>query len=141
MTVFVGNTSGTDSAALLAALQQSQDSHGNTKSVLYDANGNALDPTQPSAVISTDSYVNIAAGTATTTIKSGPGTLARICINTKGASANVITVYDSLTASGNIIATIDGTSDRDHVFGLAFATGLTVKSATGTGADMTVVYR
>lgn len=88
-----------------------------------------------------DTYLNVAAGTATTVVKSGAGTLARISINTKGASANVITVYDNTAGSGTKIATIDGTSDRDHVYDVAFATGLTIVSATGTGADYTVAYR
>lgn len=117
------------------------DAHGGLHTVLYDANGNPLDPTQPTQTYSADPYVYIAAGTVSTQIKSATGTLVRVSINTKGASANTITLYDNTACSGTIIAIIDGTSDRDHTYGLTFATGLCVKSTTGTGADITVVYR
>lgn len=97
--------------------------------------------TAPVQIYSADTYQNIPAGTATTVVKSGAGTLRGISINTKGASANIITVYDNVAGSGTKIAVIDGTSDRDHIFDVAFATGLTIVSATGTGADITVRYR
>jgi hypothetical protein len=97
--------------------------------------------TNPVQTFEADTYANIVAGTAATLVKTGAGTLKRLCINTKGASANTIKVYDGLSAAGTLIATIDGTSDRDHNYDVAFGTGLTIVSATGTGADMTVVYR
>lgn len=85
--------------------------------------------------------LNIPAGTATTVVKSGAGLFHTLTINTKGASSNVITVYDNTAASGTLIATIDGTTGPiTYLYDVAFATGLTVKSTTGTGADMTVAY-
>lgn len=87
-------------------------------------------------------YQNVAAGTATTTVKSAPGILVAIVINTKGASSNTLTVYDNTAGSGTKIATIDTVNVTGAIrFDVAFRTGLTLVSATGTGADYTVVYQ
>lgn len=90
-----------------------------------------------------NAYQNVAAGTATTTVKAAPGLLVRIVINTKGASSNTLTVYDNASAgSGTKIATIDTTTAVGAIeFGAYFRNGLTLVSATGTGADYTVVYQ
>jgi len=86
-------------------------------------------------------YKYVAAGTATTTVKSGAGVLRSITINTKGASANTMTVYDNTAGSGTKIAVIDSTGGAATLtYNVAFATGLTIVSATGTGADYTVSY-
>lgn len=86
------------------------------------------------------SFSNLAAN-ATTTIKSGPGVLAWVSINTKGATGNTLTIYDNTAASGTKIATIDTTAQLGQIyFGVTFSTGLTVVSATGTAADFTVGY-
>jgi hypothetical protein len=88
------------------------------------------------------SYQNITTN-ATTTVKSGAGLLHGIVINTKGASANVLTIYDNTAASGTKIGTVDtvngviGTIRYDA----KFTTGLTILTATGTAADVTVIYR
>ena len=87
-------------------------------------------------------YKNVAAGTATTTVKSGAGVLYHVIINTKGASANTLTCYDNTAASGTKIATIDDVNNSGTLtYNVAFSTGLTCVSATGTGADYTVSYR
>lgn len=79
---------------------------------------------------------------ATTAIKAGPGTLYAICINTKGASANTATVYDNTAGSGAVLAVIDTTAGVTCLtYNAAFVTGLTVVTATGTAADLTVTYR
>lgn len=89
-----------------------------------------------------DPFLNVAAGTATTTVKTGAGTLVRIVINTKGAASNTLTVYDNTTNSGTKIAIIDTTAAVGNFeYGVACAIGITCASATGTGADYTVVYR
>jgi len=65
-----------------------------------------------------------------------------ITINTKGASANTATVYDNTAGSGTKIATIDTTASVGTLrFDAAFSTGLTIVTATGTAADITVLYR
>jgi hypothetical protein len=88
-------------------------------------------------------YKNVAAGTATTNVKSGAGVLYLITFNTKGASANTLTCYDNTAASGTKIATIDTVNVNTQTlhYNVAFGTGLTCISATGTGADYTVSYR
>lgn len=78
---------------------------------------------------------------ATTTVKTGQGMLHSITINTKGASANVATVYDNTAGSGTVLAVIDTTSGVQTLFyDVVFQTGLTVVTATGTAADLTVAY-
>lgn len=79
---------------------------------------------------------------ATTTVKSGAGILHRICINTKGATANVATIFDNTAGSGTVIGVLDTTSGvACLVYDVAFATGLTIVTATGTAGDLTVTYR
>jgi hypothetical protein len=77
----------------------------------------------------------------TTTAKSGSGLLHSITINTSGASSNTITVYDNTVGSGTVLAVIDGdVSPTTLYYDVAFATGLTLVTATGTSADITVSY-
>ncbi len=84
---------------------------------------------------------HIGAGTATTTIKTGVGILHAITFNTKGASSNTLTVYDNTAASGTVIAIIDTTDKVTTLFyDCPFLIGLTVISATGTGADVTIMW-
>lgn len=87
-----------------------------------------------------DSFSNIST-LGTTTVKSGAGILRRIVINTKGSGSNILTVYDNTAGSGTIIATID-TSDKisNIEYGLSFSVGLTIVNATGTSANVTVIY-
>lgn len=89
-------------------------------------------------------YTNVAAGTATTVIKASAGRLYGINVNTKGATGNTLTVYDNSAGSGTKIATIDTTSAVGGILvfpeGFNFYTGLTCVSATGTGADYTVIW-
>ena len=85
---------------------------------------------------------HIVAALATTTVKSGAGVLHSIVINTKGAAANTLTVYDNTTGSGTVLAVIDtvNLSTNALLYDVAFTTGLTVVSATGTGADLTISW-
>lgn len=88
-----------------------------------------------------NAYLNITANTAGTTVKTGQGTLVAVMINTKGASGNVVTFYDNTAASGTKIATIDTTSSLTYLpYNAAFTIGLTVVMATGTPADITLMY-
>lgn len=90
------------------------------------------------------SYTHIAAGQATTTVKSGAGSLHMICFNSAAAATNVTTVYDNTAASGTVIAipTVTGLTFLSCVqYDLKFGTGLTINTATANGSDMTVVYR
>ena len=86
------------------------------------------------------SFSNITT-TGTTTIKSGAGIFRRLVINTKGVSSNTFTIYDNTAGSGTVIATVDTVNSTGSLeYGLAFSTGLTIVSATGTSANATVIY-
>ena len=86
--------------------------------------------------------LNIPAGTATTLVKTGPGMLHSVTINTKGASSNTLKIYDGVDANGTLLATIDTTVTWGPLpYDIGFQIGLTLVSATGTGADITVSYR
>ena len=75
-------------------------------------------------------------------IKSAVGVLHTVTINTKGATGNTLTLYDSLThGTGNVIATIDTTAQiQTLVFDVAFLVGLSASLATGTAADVTISW-
>ena len=82
------------------------------------------------------------ASNATTTIKSGAGVLKRVTVNTLGSASNTCTIYDNTAGSGTIIAVIDPTLARGiFEYDLVFNTGLTIVTATGTAADLTIVYQ
>lgn len=78
----------------------------------------------------------------TTVLKRGSGTLRRIIINTNGATNNTAAIRDGVDASGALIGTINTTAAVGGVFeyNLDFFTGLTIVTATGTAANITVVY-
>ena len=90
---------------------------------------------------SASSYAHLNS-TGTTTIKSGAGILRRVVINTKGSASNTFTIYDNTSGSGTVIAAIDTVNGVSGYFeyNVAFSTGLTVVDATGTSADITVIY-
>lgn len=74
--------------------------------------------------------------------KSGAGILRRAVINTKGATSNVLTIYDGTTTSGALIASIDTVNAVGGMFDyeLPFTTGLTFRLAGGTAADITIIF-
>ena len=90
---------------------------------------------------SASSYAHLNS-TGTTTIKSGAGILRRVVINTRGGAFNTFTIYDNTSGSGTVIAAIDTTNgvSGNFEYNVAFSTGLTVVGATGTSADITVIY-
>jgi len=80
--------------------------------------------------------------TTTTVVKSGPGFLKAICVNTP-ATGGTATIYDSTTASGTKIGTI--TSDASTtpgcwVYEVQFRQGLVIVTATAA-MDITVSWR
>jgi hypothetical protein len=81
-----------------------------------------------------------AAAPTTTSLKSTPGYLHTICVNTPAATGT-ITVYDG-TASGAEIAIITGYGSVPFcaVSDVAFWTGLTIVTATAA-QDVTVSFR
>jgi len=80
---------------------------------------------------------------ATTVVKASPALLHTITINKAGAAANTITVYNNTAGSGTVIALIDGAgvaAGRTLIFDVVCTTGLTIVTATGTAADITVSW-
>ena len=89
----------------------------------------------------TNSFSNINTNT-TSTVKSGAGVLKRIVVNKIGTSSNTCTIYDNTTATGTIIGTIDPVhTQMVFEYDLAFSIGLTIVTANGTAADITVIYK
>lgn len=86
-------------------------------------------------------YQNIT-GSATTTVKSGPGVLRKLVFN-KFVSLGVATIYDNTAGSGTVIATVTLPltllqSNGMMEYNVAFNTGLTI--VTSVAFDLTVVY-
>ncbi len=86
-------------------------------------------------------YKNISTNT-TTVVKATATVLHTITFNTAGASSNTIKLYNDPSTTNNIFATIDGTAaaGRTLIFDVAIPLGLTIVTATGTCADITVCY-
>jgi len=88
-----------------------------------------------------EQYASAQIVTATTTlVKTGPGLLHSLIINTN-LDAAVVTVYDALTATGTPLATIttSGTIPFFLPYDIPFATGLTI--VTSAAIKMTVTFR
>lgn len=95
----------------------------------------------PTLVISAYKFLNIVLAAPTTTVvKSGPGILHTICINTPAATGTV-TLYDNTAASGTLIGTITAFASTNPCFtyDAGFVTGLTIVTATAAN-DLTVTY-
>lgn len=90
--------------------------------------------------VSRYSVLNIATN-ATTTLKTGPGVLHTIVINTKGGGSTA-TIFDNTTNSGTKIATIDTTlSTTSFTYDAAFTIGLTIVTAASvSAADLTITF-
>lgn len=74
----------------------------------------------------------------TTTVKSGPGYLSHIVVN--GGTMGAITIYDSTTAAGTVIATIASPLAGQHyVYDRGCALGITVVTAAAT--NITVAWQ
>lgn len=113
-----------------------------TPVVLTAAQVTALTPpTTVTALSGGNSYSHIATST-TTTVKSGAGVLHTITINALGTVASAITIYDSATATGTVIAVINSLSISGTLtYDVAFTTGLTIVSTGTVAPDITVSYR
>ena len=83
-------------------------------------------------------YTHIATAT-TTTIKTGPGVLGAVCLNTVATAT--VTIYDNTSATGNVIA-VQTLSNADEVncvrYLVAFNAGLTI--VTSAAVDLTVAW-
>lgn len=99
-------------------------------------------PQTPSTVLPGFNYKHIAT-TTTLVVKSAPGVLRRIIINSATSGA-VATFYDNTAGSGTVIgvytfgAAVNAPLGMAYE-GLAFATGLTVVVST-QACDLTIIY-
>ncbi len=80
----------------------------------------------------------------TTLLKGGNGFLGSVTINTKGLTANTLTLYNTTNTAApvNPIAVIDTTASvvsLDYK-GLRFGNGLVAVLAAGTAADVTITW-
>lgn len=81
-------------------------------------------------------YQNITTGT-TTTVKTGPGILRGMSVNT--TAAGTITVYDNTAASGTKIGTFKTSiAEGWYPLNCRFSTGLTV--VTAAASDITMFW-
>jgi hypothetical protein len=85
------------------------------------------------------SHITAAAPT-TTTIKTSPGLLHSVCVNTAG-SATTATIYDAASAVSPVIALITTTTGTNpcFIYDVYFTVGLTIVTATAA-SDITVSY-
>jgi hypothetical protein len=100
----------------------------------------ALSPSARAQPAFVYSYANITTDT-TTALKSGPGFLHNVCINTPAATGTV-TLYDNTAGSGTKIGTITSYASVPvcYHYDVAFWSGLTVVTATAA-PDITVSFR
>lgn len=132
--VQVGDTSGnTKQGFLVYTTTSGSGANSSINTFMADTSGNVF--TSPAVYV----YSNIA-GNGTTTVKTIPGRLHSVTVNTKGATSTA-TIYDSLAGSGTKIATIDTTANVGTlVYDCLFNTGLTVVTTGGTPADITLSF-
>lgn len=99
---------------------------------------------QPRAVPAYLFTTNITTNT-TTVIKTSPGVIACVTVNTAGTSSPTAKLYNQVNAlsAGNVFATINtGVAGAVFCYGAIFNTGLTVVTASGGGAsDLSVQWR
>lgn len=93
-------------------------------------------------VASANKMVNVTTNGNVTNLKSAPGTLVSVTINKKGASSNVLTLYDdAATGTSKPIATIDTTVQPGTLYYKGdFTNGLAYQLQTGTAADVTICF-
>ena|ERR1700694_5974507 len=77
---------------------------------------------------------------ATTTVKSGTGTLSRIVVNTIGGTSTLV-IYDSVTGSGTVIGAFTTLVQGSFNMNIAFTNGLTIVTAGVTQADVTIIWK
>jgi len=83
-----------------------------------------------------------AAGGAAININSG-AVLKRVVINTVGAAANILTIYDGTSTAGKVIAVVNTTNAAvpSLDYNIVASGGLWYTLLTGTAADLTIVFR
>jgi hypothetical protein len=94
------------------------------------------------AVRGNNQYTHISANT--TGVQVGPVgtiTLHTVSINTKGATSNLLTIYDGTSTSGTVVAAYDTTAQVASVnLDVTLQVGMFVVLAAGTAADITLSW-
>ena len=73
----------------------------------------------------------------TTLVRSGPGFLYAVNVNT--TAAGTITIYDGIDANGTVIAVLKtSVEEHSYIYEVAVSKGITV--VTAASSDITVVY-
>lgn len=88
-------------------------------------------------------HINANTSAAGLAISPNPGAvLIRVVINTVGAAANVLTIYDGQSTSGKVIAVVSTTNAAipSLDYGIVAPGGLWYTLLTGTAADLTAIY-
>lgn len=78
--------------------------------------------------------------TVPSTVKSAPGVLHSVVVNTPGAAPCTATVYDGVGISSTIVAVIDCSRGFPLQYDVAFTTGLTINTVGGA-PDLTVTFQ
>ena len=87
-----------------------------------------------------NNYAHIASN-GNSTLSKAPCVLIGVTINSKGASANILTLYDGTSASAPVIAVIDTTSVLGTLdYDVQCLNGLYAVMGTGTAGDVTVAW-
>lgn len=109
---------------------------GTQKQLLVDAAGNLS--TAPAA----GTAHNFAAVSAGVAVKTGPGVLQSLTVNTAATGAGTVTLYDGTSTAGTKLATVSTLALASLSFNIAFTLGLfAVIASTTTPADVTIVTR
>jgi hypothetical protein len=74
-------------------------------------------------------------------VRTGLGQLMTVTINTKGLTGNTLKIYDGVDGTGVLIANIDTTAALgSFLYDVIVAAGIFAEMATGTAADVTIVF-
>jgi len=107
--------------------------------VTTSATQNTTSATKLTALMAGNSYAYISTAT-TTVVKATPGVLVRIIVGTVGAGST-LAIYDNATGTTTQIGAMTTAIQGAFEFNVTCAAGITVVSASGTPALITVVYR
>jgi hypothetical protein len=109
---------------------------GRAGPITVDVNGILCDGSSSGA-----SATNITTNTDTN-VKASPGVFLGIAVNTAGVTSNVKIYNDADgTCSSGLIGTFATTAQTVLMFPVAMTVGICAKTAGGTPADITVLYR
>jgi len=110
-------------------------SGGLTSEIIFDCLGVVI--MRYGQLVTNPTYYHLAGDAATHLLKIGAGTLQRIVLN--NTSGTSLTLYDGVTAGGDVIGVITSKVVGGWEYGLPFNDGLTMVTV-GNGLDATIIY-